>query len=152
MYAASGISRLDEARPYLCYTLRSYVACTSHCVSTSDLDLTSSHICVTNLMAHLIAHLIVHPCKTYLHYKMHHTFASNAYVTSLHDTHAGQMSVTHPMAFAPIDTDLKRLFCRAHFPPAVSPEEHEALGPHLDALINLLHNHSRQSVTVTHLH
>ncbi|KAA6428897.1 MAG: hypothetical protein FRX49_01007 [Trebouxia sp. A1-2] len=39
---------------------------------------------------------------------------------------------------------LEAMQLRANFPPAVSPEEAEALGPHLDALVNLLHNHSRQ--------
>ncbi|KAL3142322.1 hypothetical protein ABBQ38_002663 [Trebouxia sp. C0009 RCD-2024] len=39
---------------------------------------------------------------------------------------------------------LEAMQLRAHFPPAVSVEEHEALGPHLDALINLLHSHSLQ--------
>lgn len=65
-------------------------------------------------------------------------------------------STTLPLPFCANESSLVRLYlagivllyvctcCRAHFPPAVSAEEHEALGPHLDALINLLHSHSLQ--------
>ena len=50
------------------------------------------------------------------------------------------------LLFVIYSRSLKRvcLHDRAYFPPAVGQEEHAALGPHLEALVDVLHTHSTQ--------